>query len=192
MRAHGQVPPRPRGVRRRLGAPRLAVRRARRQQRRAGCREPGSETAPGAGRPGARIADRQLRRRTRARRRREHPELVARHRLHHAQERHQPQLPQRRAEPGPHPCVRAHASQQRPPVAARHLRRFAAEQPRPRHVRRPHAARRGGAGRAGARTRRLAVVAVATGRGFHAGPVSRRPAARDRHLAGPARAAPGR
>ncbi len=31
-------------------------------------------------------------------RRREHPELVARHRLHHAQERHQPQLPQCRFE----------------------------------------------------------------------------------------------
>ena len=44
LRAHGRVPPWSRGLRRRLGAPRLALRRARRQQRRAGRREPGLET----------------------------------------------------------------------------------------------------------------------------------------------------
>ena len=44
LRAHGRVPPWSRGLRRRLGAPRLALRRARCQQRRAGRREPGLET----------------------------------------------------------------------------------------------------------------------------------------------------
>ena len=78
-------------------------------------------------RPGARNADRHLQRRARARRRREHPELVPSHRFHHAQERDQPQLPQRGAEPGQDPSLRALAGQQRPPVAARDLRRFAAE-----------------------------------------------------------------
>ena len=80
---------------------------ARRQQRRAGRREPGLETQAGDRRPGARNADRHLQRRARARRRREHPELVPSHRFHHAQERDQPQLPQRGAEPGQDPSLRA-------------------------------------------------------------------------------------
>jgi 3-(3-hydroxy-phenyl)propionate hydroxylase len=45
--------------------------------------------------------------RARIRRRREHPEQHARHRLHHAQERHQPAVPQRGAGPGARLPVRA-------------------------------------------------------------------------------------
>ena len=51
--AHGALPPRPRAVRRRLGARRVAVRRARRQLRRAGRREPGLEARPRAARRSA-------------------------------------------------------------------------------------------------------------------------------------------
>ena len=73
--AHAHVSPWPRAVRRRRGASRLAVRRARRQQRRPGRRQPGLEARAGARRAGAASAARHLRRRARARRRREHPQL---------------------------------------------------------------------------------------------------------------------
>ncbi len=101
--AHGPLRPWPRGLRGRQRPRRLAVWRTRRQQRRAGCREPGLEAGPRAARPGRCLADRHLRRRARIRGRREHPQLHARHRLHHAQERDQPPVPRRRAGPGARP-----------------------------------------------------------------------------------------
>ena len=54
--AAGEVPPRSRDLRRRCRAPDVAVRRARRQQRRAGCRQPRLEARPGAARTGARAS----------------------------------------------------------------------------------------------------------------------------------------
>ena len=72
--AHGALPPRPRDLRRRLRARRLAVRRARRQQRRAGCRQPGVEARRSccSGEAPDALLD-TYDARARARRRREHP-----------------------------------------------------------------------------------------------------------------------
>ena len=68
-----------------------------RAARTAACRMPrtlrGSSSGRAAVRQGAGCAARQLRRRARIRGRREHPQLDARHRLHHAEERHQPPVP---------------------------------------------------------------------------------------------------
>ncbi len=91
--AHGQLLPRSGAVRRRLGARCLAVRRARRQLGRAGCRQPGLEAGACAARPGRAGSDRELRQRARIGGRREHPRLDPRHRLHHAEERDQPAVP---------------------------------------------------------------------------------------------------
>jgi 3-(3-hydroxy-phenyl)propionate hydroxylase len=97
-RRMGQVQPRPRAVRRRCGAPGLALRRARRQLRHAGCRQPGLEAEAGARRQGPRGCSTATRR-SALRRRREHHELDPLDRLHHAQEQDQPDLPQ--CHPGP-------------------------------------------------------------------------------------------
>ena len=117
--AHGALPPRPRALRRRQRARRLALRRPRRQQRGAGRGEPGLEAAAGAGRQGAGGAARQLRRRARLRGGREHPELHPQHRLHHAQERGEPRLPRRDAGAGQGLRLRPPAGEQRPAVACR-------------------------------------------------------------------------
>ncbi len=79
--------------------------------------------------------------RARVRGRREHPQLDARHRLHHAEERDLAAVPRCGARPGARPCVRAQARQQRPLVAAGDLARLAAEHARRRSLERRHACR---------------------------------------------------
>ena len=83
--ADGHVPARPRAVRGRFRARRVAVRRARREQRRAGCRQPRVETEARARRPLGRQPARHVCERARVRGRREHPQLDALDRLHHAE-----------------------------------------------------------------------------------------------------------
>ncbi len=91
-RLHVPVPPprplraRPRHLRRRCCAPGVAVRRARREQRLPGHRQPVLEAGARAARAVAGLAARELRPRAGRGRRREHPELDARDRLHHAEE----------------------------------------------------------------------------------------------------------
>ena len=74
--AHAEVPSRPPALRGRCGAPREPVRRARRQQRRAGCRQPrAGSSALVIARPCARCVARYLRQRARGRGRREPAQL---------------------------------------------------------------------------------------------------------------------
>ena len=89
--------------------------------------------------------------RARIRGRREHPQLDARHRLHHAQERRSAGCSATRCSswPSDH-AVRARAGQQRAAVGAGDAARLAAQHARCRCLRRPHGARRAG--------RRCAVV----------------------------------
>ncbi len=84
--ADGTLPPRAHLLPRRQRAPGLALRRARRQWRRAGRGQSLLETGRRARGPGAGGAARQLRRRAHSRGRREHPQLHAQHRLHHTEE----------------------------------------------------------------------------------------------------------
>jgi 3-(3-hydroxy-phenyl)propionate hydroxylase len=93
---------RPCALCRRRGAWRVALRRARRQFRRAGRRQPGLEARGWCCAAGRRDPARQLRRRARTRGRREPAELDPRHRLHHAQERDLAAVPRRRAGAGAH------------------------------------------------------------------------------------------
>ena len=78
--------------------------------------------------------------------RREHPELDALDRLHHAEERDVAHVPRCGALARQAPRVRAPARQQRPPVGAGGVDRFAAQYAGPRSL-----CRRDGAGRAGRR-----------------------------------------
>jgi 3-(3-hydroxy-phenyl)propionate hydroxylase len=99
---------------------------------------------------GAGGAARQLRRRARLRRGREHPELDPEHRLHHAEERGEPRLPRRHPRAGQGLRLRPPAGEQRPAVHAEHLPGLAPEHARHRRLRRPHGARRAGGRRPGA------------------------------------------
>ena len=85
---------------------RTACRRSARAAPIRACRTPRTwpGSSPRAARQGRRRAARQLRRRARVRRRREHPQLDARDRLHHAEERDLPPVPRRRARAGARPC----------------------------------------------------------------------------------------
>ena len=112
------------------------------------------------------------------RRRREHPQLDARDRLHHAQERGVAHLPRRRAAAREAASVRAPAGQQRAAVGAAGPRRIAAEHARRRELRRRDGA--GGASRRRARRRAAArprgtLVPAAPRRRLHAGGVRGRP-----------------
>ena len=99
--AHAALPPRPRALRRRCRAPGVAVRRARREQRHPGRRQPRWKLDARAARAGAGRAARHATTRERVRgRRREHPELDARDRLHHAEERRVAHVPRRGAGAG--------------------------------------------------------------------------------------------
>ena len=85
--AAAEIPPRSRDLCRRCRAPDVAVRRARRQQRRAGCRQPRVEARHGVARIGARAAARQLRERAHRGRGREPAQHHALDRFHRAEER---------------------------------------------------------------------------------------------------------
>ena len=88
------------------------------------------EARAGAARPGARVAARHLRRRARRGGRREHPQLDARDRLHHAEERDLAHVSRCGAGACAAAPVRAHARQQRPAVGAGGSCRFAAQHAR--------------------------------------------------------------
>ena len=126
-----RLPPRPRAVRRRLGARRVAVRRARRQLGRAGRREPGLEARRGAAAakrltrcstatPTEReyAADENIRNSTRST-----DFITPKSEISRA-------VPRRGARAGEAPAVRAHAGQQRPAVGAGDAARLAAEHAR--------------------------------------------------------------
>ncbi len=125
--ADAALPARPGDLRRRRRARRLAVRRARREQRHPGRRQPGVEARARDERPRAGPAARHLRCRARPGRRREHPELDALHRLHHAEERGVADLPRRRPVAGEEVRVRAPSRQQRTALGADDTRRVPAQ-----------------------------------------------------------------
>ena len=118
--ADAEVPPRPRAVRRRRRAPRVSPFGARGAN--SGVQDADNLVwklelvlrGHGAG-----VAARHLRRRARCGGRREHPQLDARDRLHHAEERGVAHVPRRGARARAAPPVRAAAGQQRTPVGAR-------------------------------------------------------------------------
>ena len=96
----GAVRPRAGAVRRRRRPPGLALRRARRQFRRAGRRQSGLEAAPGAGRAGTGGAAGQLRPRAGGGRRREPARRRARGRVHRPALAHGTRPARRRPAPG--------------------------------------------------------------------------------------------
>ena len=112
-----------------------------------------------------RRAARQLLHRARARGRREHRPLHARHRLHHAQERDQPPVPRRHAAAGARPC-RSRARWSTAGGCRPHRRCTArrSTRPTPMPSTGAHGARRAGARRAAAlrRARRLAAARAGT------------------------------
>ena len=153
--------PWPRAVRRRRGARRVAVRRARRQLRRAGRREPGLEARRGAAAaaPATRCSTATppsastRPTRTSCNSTRATDFITPKSEISRLFRDAVLQLAREHA-------VRARAGQQRPPVGAGHAARLAAEHARRRCLRRRDGARRAGARRAAAlrRARRLAAA----------------------------------
>ena len=137
-----RLPPWPRVVRWRRGASSVALRRARRQHRRAGHRQPRLEAEIDPRRRGAARADRHLQRGARLRRRRQSLGLDALDRFHHAQKRDEPALPRRRSRTRRRISIRAPPGQFRTLVDADPLCRLV-----PQHARRGRVRRRDGAGR---------------------------------------------